>query len=343
MDDFSAAEVAAATRCSDYVADRQIAVARDLAYRLPATRIAMLGGRISYQQAVELSEGTRHLTDRVLVAEIETGLLKFAYRQDLTKFRHSLRRWLARKDPDWAPRAAKARREIIVEHHANDNGTGDLHLFGPLEDTQLIDLALSARAAQLKSELGGTVAERKFAALREWADAALSRPGAPTQHGMAVRVDIVAQESTVLGRDDLPVEIPGVGMLPPSAMRWALADGAEIRGYLINTHNGFLTAIDPTRYQVPPHLADLLISRYVTAAAPHSNIRAAGADMEHNIPHPVGPTDHHNLTPVCRRWHRAKTHGGWTYTKHPDTGIVTWRSPTGLHVEIDPYDYRADP
>jgi hypothetical protein len=343
LDDFSAAEVGVATGCTDDSAARKIGFARDLQVRLQATRLAMAGGRISHAQAIELSERTRHIRDLDIVREIEAGLLKFAHRQDLGRFRRSLSGWLARKDPQWAARAAKARRDVIVEHRANDNGTGELYVYGPLEHTHLMDLALSARAAQLKADVGGTVAERKFAVLRDWADAALTAPDAPTSHGMAVRIDVVSQESTLLGRDDQPVEIPGVGMLPASALRWALADGAEVRALLVDATTGFLKAIDPNVYRVPPQLADLLITRYVTSAAPHSNVRAAGCDMEHNIPHPAGRTDENNVTPLCRRWHRAKTHGDWTYLKDPVTGIVTWRSPTGLKIEIDPYDYRAGP
>jgi hypothetical protein len=57
------------------------------------------------------------------------------------------------------------------------------------------------------------------------------------------------------------------------------------------------------------------------------------------------PTEALNLrhtTPVERRWHIAKTHGDWTYTKRQD-GTVIWRSPSGLTCQIDPYDYRTGP
>ncbi len=41
-----------------------------------------------------------------------------------------------------------------------------------------------------------------------------------------------------------------------------------------------------------------------------------------------GPTCSCNLAPCCRRHHRAKTTGGWTYlTVEP--GVYLWRSPLG--------------
>ena len=65
--------------------------------------------------------------------------------------------------------------------------------------------------------------------------------------------------------------------------------------------------------------------------------------MEHNLPYDQdGRTNPINATPVDRRWHRAKTHGGWTYTKD-EQGVVTWRSPTGLTCRVEPHDYRLGP
>lgn len=89
---------------------------------------------------------------------------------------------------------------------------------------------------------------------------------------------------------------------------------------------------------VPPALADFLIAKNNKSASPHSNVESAGCDMEHNIPHQAGdPTDPDNNAPVDRRWHRAKTHGDWTYDKDRRTGVVTWISPTsGLNHRTDP-------
>jgi hypothetical protein len=65
--------------------------------------------------------------------------------------------------------------------------------------------------------------------------------------------------------------------------------------------------------------------------------------MEHNTPYDAGgTTDPTNVTPIDRRWHRAKTHGGWTYQKNPD-GTITWTSPTGLTCTIEPHDYHTAP
>jgi hypothetical protein len=96
-------------------------------------------------------------------------------------------------------------------------------------------------------------------------------------------------------------------------------------------------------YLVPPPLSDHLIALYLTSVGPHSQIPAAGCDMEHNTPHHQGgTTSEENNSPVDRKWHRAKTHAGWTYVKNRDRS-VTWTSPHGLTETIHPHDYRLGP
>jgi hypothetical protein len=103
---------------------------------------------------------------------------------------------------------------------------------------------------------------------------------------------------------------------------------------------GHLLDLGRSTYTASPGLAEYLITRNVTSAAPHSMVPATGCDIEHNTPHDQGGhTDRVNATPVDRRWHRPKTHSTWTYQKAAD-GTIIWTSPTGLTCQIDPHDYR---
>jgi hypothetical protein len=339
LEDYSAHEIAVATKTSVHAADHQIWFARDLADRLSATAEAMRRGEVNLAQARALSEATTHLDVKIARA-VESKLLRFAFRQNITAFRGALRRWVAKLDPDFEPRAAAARRECVVEHTAHDDGTGDLYIRGPLEITTAISMALTAYAARTKDLLGGTVGQRKLAGLRDWAETYLASPNAPTQHGRTPTVNVTIDLLTLLGLRNHPAHIPGVGLIPADAARWLLADGAPLRRLIIDPDNGELLDYGHTQ-RVPADLADLLIARNVTSAAPHSNVDSRICDMEHNIPHDRrGPTNPVNCTPVDRRWHRAKTHANWRYQK-ADDGTVTWTSPTGLSCQIDPYDYRA--
>jgi hypothetical protein len=340
-DDFSPHEIGVATRCSIYAADRKIAFARDLVTRLRETAAAMLEGRMSLAQARALSEATCHL-DAALAREIESKLLKYCQRQDLTLFRAALRRWLAKLDPGFTRKAEAARKECVVEHHAGDDGTGEIFIRGPLEITTAISMALTAYAAKTKDLLAGSVAQRKLAGLRDMIEAYLASPDAPTRHGRVPNVNVVIDLATLLGLRNGVAEIPGVGPIPASAARWLLADGAAMRRLIIDPINGQLLDYGTNTYIAPQALADYLVAKNIRSASPHSNVDSAGADIEHNIPHQQGgPTNPVNCTPVDRRWHHSKTKHRWSYRKDPDSGVVTWTSATGLTCQIDPYDYRV--
>ena len=56
---------------------------------------------------------------------------------------------------------------------------------------------------------------------------------------------------------------------------------------------------------------------------------AENCDCEHRVPHEDdGPTCSCNQAPCCRRHHRAKTTGGWTYVT-VEPGVYLWQSPLG--------------
>jgi hypothetical protein len=303
----------------------------------------MHDGRITHLQARALSQATCHL-DVDVAREIEAKLLVYSWRQDLPKFKQSLKRWLAKLDPDWTVKAEAERRSCIVEHSANDDGTGELFVRGPLEITTAISMALTAQAAKIRDVLGGTAAQRKLAAMRDMVDRFLGEPDAPRRHGRLPVVNITIDLATLLGLRKGIAEIPGVGAIPAGIAQWLLADGAPLRRLVIDDMNGQLLDYGRTTYTVPPALAEFLIAKSIHSASPYSQVDAAGCDMEHNVPHQRGgATDRINVTPMDRRWHRAKTHGDWSYEKAPETGVVTWTSPTGLTATIDPYDYRAGP
>jgi hypothetical protein len=271
-------------------------------------------------------------------------VLIYCHRQDLTLFKAALRRWLAKLDPGFIPRATAARTECVVEHTANGDGTGELFIRGPLEITTAISMALTAYAAKTRAEQGGTAAQRKLAGLRDIIDTFLGSDRAPTQHGRLPIVNVTIDLATLIGLRNGVAEIPGVGAIPASVALWLLADGAPLRRLVTDPLNGALLDYGTSTYAVPPRLADFLCAKNITSAAPHSAVDSRGCDMEHNIPHDHGGnTDRFNNTPVDRRWHRAKTHGNWTYLKDPDDGTTIWTSPTGLSCQIDPYDYRAGP
>jgi hypothetical protein len=302
----------------------------------------MADGRITALQARALYEGVAHLPDEI-AQDIEARLLRCSHRQDLALFKASLRRWLARLDPSWRERAETARQQVLCEHTANEDGTGDLFLRGPLEFTSTVSAALNAYAQANKQALGGTSSERKLAGLVAWAENYLTSPGAPRRHGRAIAVNITIDTPTVFGLANHPAEVIGYGHIPAQAALHLLADGSPLRRLLIDPDDGHLLHYGRSTYNVPPPLADHLIALHVNSAGPHSTVPADSCDLDHNHPYDQGgTTDPDNNAPLDRRWHRAKTHADWTWTYHNDR-TITWISPSGLRQTVHPHDYRLGP
>ena len=84
------------------------------------------------------------------------------------------------------------------------------------------------------------------------------------------------------------------------------------------------------QYEVPDRLADQAEERDGTCVHPWCTRPARRCDKDHCIPYETGgPTSTANIAPLCRRHHRAKTHGRWRY-RFLRPGHYLWTSPTGL-------------
>ena len=72
--------------------------------------------------------------------------------------------------------------------------------------------------------------------------------------------------------------------------------------------------------------------RDLTCRFPGCDRPASLADIDHTVPHPLGPTHPSNLKCLCRFHHLLKTFWngptGWRDRQLPD-GTVIWTSPTG--------------
>ncbi len=94
-------------------------------------------------------------------------------------------------------------------------------------------------------------------------------------------------------------------------------------------------------YEVPDQMAETVYLRNPCCPFPWCTNRSRLKDTDHikaYVPPddggPPGQTTAHNLAPPCRRHHRLKTHGGWTYTM-PEPGIYLWRSPADRRYLVD--------
>ncbi len=87
-------------------------------------------------------------------------------------------------------------------------------------------------------------------------------------------------------------------------------------------------------YEVPDRIVEAVALRDHTCVFPWCTRPARrlrtdehGCDCDHVVPHAQGrATCTCQLAPLCRRHHRLKTHGGWTYTIL-EPGTYLWSSP----------------
>jgi hypothetical protein len=91
-------------------------------------------------------------------------------------------------------------------------------------------------------------------------------------------------------------------------------------------------------YQPSARLRDQVIALNPTCVFPHCHRPSMRLDLDHIAPYqpddPHARTSSENLAPLCRRHHRAKTHGGWTYLRLGPAEHL-WTSPHGYQWVTD--------
>ncbi len=85
-------------------------------------------------------------------------------------------------------------------------------------------------------------------------------------------------------------------------------------------------------YEPSERLREQVVLRDPTCVFPYCTRPSRRCDLDHQVPYDEGgETSSDNLSPLCRRHHRAKTHSGWGYTTSAP-GVHEWTSPSGLHL-----------
>ena len=343
-EDFADCEVAAALRLSVNAARHQVEVARWLHRHLPATREALARGDIGYVQAMVVAEETWSL-DPALLPQVEDLVLRRAAQQSPGQTRVAVRKAVARVDPErLAAHEAAARTVTDVRVVPGSDGTSGIYAEAvPAVEAAIVAAALDGYARGRKAQGDQrTLGQLRAAGLAEMATRYLTGAGAPTSHGRPITVQVTIDLPTLLGLTDHPAEVTGGSLIPADVARALLAD-ARLRRLITDPATGHLLDYGRKTYRVPPDLAAAIAARYVTTTGPGSTARATTGDRDHDRPwNAGGRTTWDNLHPPGRRFHGAKTRGGWRTTICP-CGTVTWMSPRGAGYRTHPHDYRLGP
>ena len=341
---FADCEVAAALRLPAPSGGRLVTAARQLATALPRTAQALRDGELGVPHAMVVVESSYALPQSLLSAYEERILAK-ATTASPGQIRQHARRTVARLDPEGlARREREARASTDVFVGPRDDGASDITVVAlPTVDAAIVGTAVDHWARSRKAQGDErTLGQLRGAALVDWASAYLTGPDAPRAHGRPVTVQVTIDAATLLGTADHPAMVGVDGMIPAGVAR-KLLDGARLRRLVTDPFTGYLLDYGRTTYRVPPDLAAEVAATYVTATGFGSTAPAISGDNDHGISWRCGGrTDRRNIHSPTRRWHRARTVGGWRLRIFRDR-TVEWRSPLGRTYRVEPHDYRLGP
>lgn len=201
---------------------------------------------------------------------------------------------------------------------------------------------------QPRQRLVGTRARSGFCAwkLRPSGPAITSTGAAPLvvggrrRGGRPIEIGITVPLRTALGLDDLPGEVPGLGVVPREVIAKLIRDELpELRLLVIDPDSGRLLHRAAASYRPTPDQVAAVRAAYVFSVGPGSQILATRCDIDHAVPHPVGPTQIGNLIPFDRPHHIRKTRGSLSVTIG-DNAAVYLATRLGQTRTVTPYDYR---
>jgi len=313
---------------------------------LPGTRRLYDQGLLTRKHVAKITTGTGHLTAEQC-AEVERRVLTDAEMLSVREFARRIRRAVAQLNPREAKdRHDRAAASCDVSFEAGEDGIGWLTSTMPLLDAVICTKAYHAYAlAKKKAGDPRPIGVLRAEAQRVFAEASLTGQltgTVPTHHGRPVEVQVAVTPEALLGLADTPAEIPGIGPIPIELVRQMIHD-AKLRWITISAANGRLLDRSPHTWRIPPDIHAHADQTYVDSVGPHSTVPADRCDGEHLIEYPGGPTTITNIAPMDRSWHIAKTHTpGMNVTRNPD-GTITWTTPLGQTLTVQPYDYRLGP
>lgn len=331
-----AAEVAAALRIGQGLAEHRVDLARAMRERLPKVAAVFAAGDIDMRLFNTVVYRTDLISDRDVLAAVDAQLAVAVTRwPSLTRARLAgkIDRLVAKVDADAVRRRQEYRCDRKVWLTDMAGGVSDIRgaLFTP--DAHALDKALNALAATVCLNDPRSREQRRadaLGALAARADrlgcrcgrtdcAAGSRPAASP-----VLIQVIAEAATVAGTGDTPGSLlEADGLIPPEVIA-ELAISATLMPLV---HPG--DAPPEPGYRPSRALADYVRCRDLTCRWPGCDCPAVFCDIDHTVPYSRGGRTHaSNLKLYCRTHHLVKSFWDWQEKQLPD-GTLILTSPSG--------------
>jgi hypothetical protein len=324
---------------------RRIWQAKRLRRLLPETRRLFGQGDLSERHAIGMVEATGPVNDPELAGEVEQRALRSLAGKTATELRKHARRILTRLDPHGAQeRAGAARDEADVTFEPDEDGMSDVCARLPVEDGRMVKEAVDAAAITAKQagdprRIGVLRAEALAGWAADYLTGRTSGSTVPRSGGRPIEIGIVIGLDTALGRDRLPGEVPGCGIVPREVVAHMIAtELPKLRLLVVDERTGRLVYRATDGYRPTPEQIAHVRAAWVTSAGPGSQVLATRCDIDHAEAYPDGPTAIGNLIPPDRTWHLGKTKRALSVTIDHD-GSATWNTALGQSRTVTPYEY----
>ncbi|QEW02992.1 HNH endonuclease signature motif containing protein [Microbacterium lushaniae] len=345
-----AAEIGAAVRWSDRVAQARMSDALDLVERFPATIDALTTGRITARHAAVIQDAGCVLTDDTDRAAFEQVVVEWAAAETVARTRDYARGLAEHLHPESITtrfeRAEKARTVTLSELH---DGLAKLEIIGPTALLHGIHdrLTQQARAIRATTTQPGeeprvvdaepaVVDTRTLDQIRADLVCDMLLTGQPTiDHttdilpgglgAIRASVHVTVPALTAAGIADRGASIDGTSPIDADTARQLMATAPGWDRILTHPVTGMVLAVD--RYRPGTILERFLAARDIHCRFPGCRQPARRCDHDHNLDWALGGrTTVGNLACLCKRHHTLKTETEWTAAQEPD-GTIRWTSP----------------
>ena len=361
VEEFAVCELAAALSMSEPAARRYVGQAMELRERLPRLFGCVMTGVLPAWKARQIADETIPL-NAAAADYVDAQLAPFAQKIGPTRVLRCVAAAILRHDPDLAAeRAAKAAEGRGVWIDDRIDGTSEITAVTGTPDAHAVDHTLNALATTL-GELGDTDPKqvRRAKALGLLADpqAALDLITGPSADQPISRTKRAAGSATSRRALQIHLHVDAItGVVPHNGSgHLARVDGVGPRSleaveqWLRDLAPGAAVELRPVvdlaehisvdAYEAPDRLRAQVDERDGCCRFPWCG-RQGRHDLDHIEPYvdpddggPPGQTNTANLARLCRFHHRVKTHGGWSYERVHETGVL-WTSPLGRQYYVD--------
>jgi len=302
---FAAEQLGAVLHQPTKIVQDRLAQTRRVRNLLPSTWLAHLSGRIdAYRVSLIAAAADKVRGNNHHLIHLDAIITAYAQTHTTAQLKGKLNRFVATYAPTGAAKAERARRYVSLTH--GDDGMSHLHAYIPTPDAIRIHAQLTATA-----KTGGSVDGRTFEQRRADAFIAQMR-GTLTGQTISSRavIGITIPCTSLAGFSDEPGQSwDGTFALPADVVRGLAAEPGTLFHRVITDPLG--RVLDITELgRFPSHRLRIAIDiRDGTCRLPACNLPAIDCDIDHEIPHPRGPTAASNLRGLCRRHHNLKTAG----------------------------------